>query len=240
MRVVFLSDAHLRNERDEGYRLLLRFIEELEGTTDHLVVAGDLFDFWFCDGTNIYPEFETIMQALVSLRKSGVRVSLIEGNHDFFMQDAFRGTGIEIIPEEMVLEIDGIRIYAAHGDLVDLLNKRYLMLRRLLRSGLFFRLQRLLPAGLLWKIAGRCSTSSRQYMQARSRSIVEAMKRFARERVAEGTDAVILGHSHQPMIRWYTVEGRTGTLVLLGDWIEHYSYVVFENGRFSLEFYGTT
>ncbi|HET57970.1 MAG TPA: UDP-2,3-diacylglucosamine diphosphatase [Deltaproteobacteria bacterium] len=238
MRVVFLSDAHLRDERDEGYRLLLRFMKELEGTTDHLVIAGDLFDFWFCDGAKIYPEFGTIIQALINLRKSGVRISLIEGNHDFFMQEAFRGTGIEIIPDEIVLEIDGARIYIAHGDLVDRSNKRYLMLRRLLRSGFFFRLQRLLPAGLLWKIAGRCSSSSRRYMQERSRSIVEAMKLFARERIAGGMDAVILGHSHQPMIQWYTVDGKTGMLGLLGDWIEHYSYVVFENGRFTLEFYG--
>ena len=59
--------------------------------TDLLVIAGDFFDFWFERGGLIYPEFRPVVERLVQLRQSGIRISLCEGNHDFFLADYFSG-----------------------------------------------------------------------------------------------------------------------------------------------------
>ena len=43
-------------------------------------------------------------------------------------------------------------------------------------------------------------------------------------------DAVVYGHSHVPLVE----KRSNGTLVLLGDWIIHDTYVILENGEFTL------
>jgi UDP-2,3-diacylglucosamine hydrolase len=55
------------------------------------------------------------------------------------------------------------------------------------------------------------------------------MKKFE-----EGFDAVILGHCHYPLIEQCVVDGRTRTFSVLGDWIRHYSYLLYDNGSFKL------
>lgn len=236
MKTVFLSDAHLINDRDAGYRNLLRFFGEIRHEISHLVIAGDLFDFWFCDDRNLYPDFKDIFEALIELRRGGVAVSLIEGNHDFFLDQAFNGHGIAIYEDDVVFDFDGLKVYVSHGDTVDRSNRLYLLFRRFLRSNLFFAAQKRVPPGVLWRIARLSSHSSRKYQENPER-IVAVMNSFAREKINEGIDAVVLGHSHQPVLEQLRSETRTGTLALLGDWVEHFSYLSLEDGTFSLEFY---
>lgn len=237
MKAVFLSDAHLWSERDEGYVRLLIFFRELRGRIDHLVVAGDLFDFWFCDENNLYPEFDAVVEELFELKKSGVTISLIEGNHDFFLEAALGKMGLVIYRDEAVFDMDGLRIYVAHGDSVDGTNRSSLLLRRILRSDVIFALQKWIPSSILWRIARVSSNSSRQYQKKDYRAMVAAMEEFSREKIARGMDAVIFGHSHQVCMERIVLEERRGTFVLLGDWIQHYSYLLLQDGRFSLESY---
>lgn len=46
MRAIFIADAHLASPEALNFRLLLRFLGELEGKLDALYIVGDLFDFW--------------------------------------------------------------------------------------------------------------------------------------------------------------------------------------------------
>lgn len=164
MKAVFISDVHLKDPGDAGYRRLLRFLEGLSGsarrggearpdkglTVDQLVIAGDFFDFWFAKGAVIYPGFRPIVDRLVGLKQEGVRVSLCEGNHDFFLHDYFaERLGIAVYPEWMDFTVDGLKILVSHGDTVDRTDRSYLALRRFLRSTFAYRLQRLLPVTLL-------------------------------------------------------------------------------------------
>lgn len=236
MKAVFLSDAHLMSDRDEGYRNLLRFFGEIRDEISHLVIAGDLFDFWFCDERSLYPDFKEMFEALIELRRAGVAVSLIEGNHDFFLDRAFNGHGIAIYEDHALFDFDGLKVYVSHGDTVDGSNRFYLLFRRFLRSDLFFTVQKRVPPRVLWQIARLSSHSSRKYQEHPGR-IVSVMHSFAREKINEGIDAVVLGHSHHPALEHLRSGTRTGTLALLGDWVEHFSYLSLEDGTFSLEFY---
>ena len=103
MKTVFLSDAHLKGPGYAGHEKLMHFFDRLRGrggtgsggisagtlTLDHLVIAGDFFDFWFGRGDAIYPGFRPIVDRMVALKQEGVRISLCEGNHDFFLTDYF-------------------------------------------------------------------------------------------------------------------------------------------------------
>jgi UDP-2,3-diacylglucosamine hydrolase len=169
------------------------------------------------------------------LKQQGVRICLCEGNHDFFLGDYFTGRlGIEVYPEWAEFEIDGLRVLVSHGDTVDRGNRKYLALRRLLRSRFARALQRLLPLKLLWRLARLSSKMSKEMSGESQDRLAEIMHRFALGKFQEGYDAVILGHCHKPILREALYDGKPKTFATLGDWMANDSYLSYHDGRFSM------
>jgi UDP-2,3-diacylglucosamine hydrolase len=239
MRAVFFSDAHLRGADDEGCGLLLRFLRDASRNLDHLFIVGDLFDFWFSKGGVVYPGFQAVIDELAAMEGRGVKIHLFEGNHDFYLAHYFtRYHGIEVFTDDALLQLDGKQIYIAHGDLVDKTDRGYRLLRRLLRSKLFFGLQRLLPLPLLWRLARLSSDASKEYLAKPQEGLAAKMEAFALTKFDAGIDAVILGHCHMPALRTHSVGDRQRHFVLLGDWLNHRSYLVMDSRGFDLCCYG--
>jgi UDP-2,3-diacylglucosamine hydrolase len=251
MKAIFLSDAHLKRRSDPGHEKCMRLFASLRGrgveegnpggadtvVIDLLVIAGDFFDFWFERGGRVYPEFRPMVERLVELRQSGIRICLCEGNHDFFLADYFsRKLGIEVYPGDAEFMLDGLRTLVSHGDTVDRQNRRYLTLRRLLRSFVAYRLQRVIPLPWLWRIAQVSSKVSKDRFgnEMDAGRLSNVMHGFAVEKYREGFDAVIFGHCHLPSFREEEIGGRRRIFVTLGDWIKHHRYLLYENGRFTL------
>jgi UDP-2,3-diacylglucosamine hydrolase len=67
--------------------------------------------------------------------------------------------------------------------------------------------------------------------------VAKKMEEFALNKFREGIDAVIFGHCHIPLLKEYEIGGQRKTFVTLGDWIKHYSYLCYEDGRFVLSYY---
>jgi UDP-2,3-diacylglucosamine hydrolase len=249
MQTVFFSDAHLKGPGYAGHEKILRFFRCLRGrggnesvktaietlTLDHLVIAGDFFDFWFERGGAIYPGFRPIIDRMVALQREGVRISLCEGNHDFFLADYFsHRLGIDVYPEWAEFHLDDLRILVSHGDTIDRGNKKYLALRRFLRGSFARHLQRLLPLEWLWRLARLSSEMSKEMSRESEDRLAEVMYRFALEKFSGGYDAVILGHCHKPLLREIVSGDRKKTFVTLGDWTRHGSYLSLDEGRFTL------
>jgi UDP-2,3-diacylglucosamine hydrolase len=249
MRAIFLADAHLKGPGDPVHPKLIRFFGRLRGrgdddgrsisddalVVDQLVIAGDFFDFWFGRGDAVYPGFQPVIDRIAVLKKQGVRVCLCEGNHDFFLGDYFTGRlGIEVYPEWAEFEIDGLRVLVSHGDTVDRGNRKYLALRRFLRSRFTRALQRLLPLKLLWRLARLSSEMSKEMSGESQDRLAEIMHRFALGKFQEGYDAVILGHCHKPILREALYDERRKTFATLGDWMANDSYLSCDDGRFSM------
>ncbi len=238
MKAVFVSDAHLRSMDSESYRRLLSFLDFPEGALDDLFILGDFFDFWFCRNSNIYPEFVAIIEKLVSLKKRGIRIHFCEGNHDFFLGDYFSKIhDMAVYTEWAYLTLDGTRVLISHGDTVDRTNKKYLFLRKLLRSRLFYTLQHGIPPWILWKIARLSSTVSKEFSADKADVLAKKMEDFSLKKFQENYDAVILGHCHTPLLKEHVIGGHRKTFVSLGEWRVHYSYLYYEDGRFALSFY---
>jgi UDP-2,3-diacylglucosamine hydrolase len=249
MRAIFLSDAHLKGPGDAAQQKLIFFLDRLRGrgeegggltsadtmVVDHLVIAGDFFDFWFGRGDAVYPGFQPVIDQIAALKRQGVRVCLCEGNHDFFLGEYFTGRlGIEVYPEWAAFEIDGLRVLVSHGDTVDRGNRKYLALRGFLRSRFSCALQRLLPQKLLWRLARVSSDMSKSIPGMPEDRLAEIMHRFALGKFQEGYDAVILGHCHKPILREAIYNGSVKTFATLGDWIANDSYLSYDDGRFSM------
>ncbi len=238
MKAIFLADAHLRSKEDANYNSLLSFFDLLNGEIDHLFIVGDFFDFWFWKEGKIYPDFRIMIDKLIELKKSGINIHLCEGNHDFFLEKFFTNIhSMEVFPEWGVIHLDNIKTLVSHGDTIDTTNTRYLMLRKILRSRTFYQIQEIIPPVILWKIARVSSKISNEHLAKPPDELVEKMGAFAIEKFKEGVDAVILGHCHTPTIKQYVIDGREKTFVTLGDWISHYSYLLYEDGKFTLSAY---
>ncbi len=241
MRAIFFSDAHLRSGDDAGSGLLLDFLRSISRGLDHLFIVGDLFDFWFSRDGVVYPGFRIVIDELKVLKDRGVQIHLFEGNHDFFMADYFTGElGIEVFTDSAVVQLEGKKIYIAHGDLVDETDRGYRFLRRVLRSPLAYGLQKRLPLQLLWRLARLSSDASKEYLAKPQEGLASKMEAFALSEFEKGIDAVLLGHCHLPVIKTHTVRDRQCQFILLGDWLTHRSYVVLEEGRFELSRFAGT
>ena len=250
MKTVFLSDTHLKGPGYAGHEKLIQFFDRLRGrggtgsgeiangtlTLDHLVIAGDFFDFWFGRGDAIYPGFRPVVDRMIALKREGVRIGLCEGNHDFYLYDYFsRRLGIDVYQEWAEFTLGGLRILVSHGDTVDRGNRKYLALRGFLRSSFARHLQRLLPLKFLWRLARLSSEMSKEMSRESQDRLVELMYRFALEKFHDGFDAVILGHCHKPLLREIVSGDRKKTFVTLGDWITHDSYLLLDEGQFTLQ-----
>ena len=255
MRAVFISDAHLKRAADERYGQLIHFLVDLrEGRVgslidsgesgcektkiDDLYILGDFFDFWFCGKDHIHPEFQLVISKLIELQKSGVRIHLCEGNHDFFMKEYFHDVlGMEVFEEWADIKLDQLQVLVAHGDTANHSDRIYMMFRKILRSRLFYHIQRFIPASIRWGLAGLTSNASKQLNDDNSDYLVEKMLSFAAAKFRDNYDAVILGHCHKPVLRCFDIGGREKTFVTLGDWIRHYSFLYYEDNKFVMSYY---
>lgn len=233
MRDLFLADAHLLAPADDNYRKLLDFLSAETGRVRTLYLLGDIFEFWVGYRHAVFAPYVPLLDALQRLRASGTEIVYVEGNHDFHLGPYFRDVlGCRILPDGGGVIIDGRRVHLSHGDLINPADHGYRLLRRILRSAPLRWLLQLVPQDLTWAVARWGSRQSQKSHELkRSRWVPEALlHQHAAARFAEGYEVVVTGHFHAPLLQ----TGTAGTLIALGDWIEQFSYAVYEDGTFSL------
>lgn len=236
MRDLFLADAHLRHPADENYRRLLAFLETQRGRVRTLYLLGDIFQFWLGYRHVVFAVYVPLLEELRRLREAGAAIVCVEGNHDFHLGPYFRDIlGCQVLPDGGGIAIDGRRVFIAHGDLVNPADRSYRLLRKLLRSLPLRALKQMVHPDIAWAI-GRWGSgqSGKKHAERRQRWVPrEMLTAHAERRFAEGYEAVVTGHFHAPWLQ----RTEHGTIVALGDWIDQFSYAVWENGEFRLEKY---
>jgi UDP-2,3-diacylglucosamine hydrolase len=239
MRKVFIADAHLKSERDENYRTLLRFLATLEGNTDTLFILGDLFEFWIGYRRIPFSNYSPLLEQLRKLVSSGVRIVYFEGNHDFHMGPYFTETlQAEVHTGPTIVNLDGKRVFICHGDQINSRDYGYRLLRALLHSSISKALIPLVPAAVTSFFAERMSQqSSKKHGHRQLRwDYAAILREFAAGRFSEGCEVVIAGHFHLPFLE-RSADGGERVLLSLGDWISQFSYGEWLDGELSLKIY---
>lgn len=236
MATYFVSDFHLgesSNDRDRRkLELFDRFLQRVAGDLSHLVILGDLYDFWF-EYRYLIPKHNlTILFKLRELTQRGVKVSYICGNHDFWLGDFMQSElGFEVAVDRLVLDSPRGKILALHGDGIAPSDYKYRLLKRVLRNRIGIALYRQLPTTLAYRLALGVSGGSRHYGEQKpSEKFVAEYHDYARKCFAEGYHAVICGHIHWPEL----VEIQGNYYINCGDWLNYFSYVRLEAGNFEL------
>jgi UDP-2,3-diacylglucosamine hydrolase len=227
-KIIFFSDAHLglggpEEERAKEDRIV-RFLRTVGKQAEHIFIVGDLFDFWFEYKTVIPKGHIRLLGTLAWLRDQGVGITYLAGNHDFWLRDFFPDElGMEICLDPIERTLYGKRFLIHHGDGLLRNDTGYRILKKVLRSRVNIFLFSLVHPDLTGRIARWSSRTSRNHT---GKKVYEGndMVDFARQKLKDGFDVVVMGHNHQSHIA--AMEG--GTYVNLGDWIDENTYAVYD------------
>ncbi len=234
--IFFLSDAHLGAEGPDKEKLkedkLIALLDRIEDQGELLYLVGDMFEFWF-EYKNVIPkEHFRVLMKLKALVDSGIKVSYLVGNHDFWLGDFLpKEIGIPIFREPVEAVHQGKRIFIAHGDGFAQKDSGYRILKKVLRNRVNIFLYRQIPPDVSYPLARWVARGSRSYVQKRDTGYLQDYESFASEKIKQGFDAVILAHTHVPVLR----DTGGGTYLNLGDFFRHFTYGALREGRFSLE-----
>lgn len=240
-KIYFVSDVHLgapafKNNREREL-LFARWLDEIEDDVDELYLMGDIFDFWY-EYKKVVPRgFTRILGRIADLTDKGIPVYFFPGNHDLWVFDYLPSElGVKVFNEGIVKEILGKRFFLAHGDGLDASDKGYIRLKKIFTSKRMQWLFSRLHPNFAFYIAHKWSASSRiAKMDEEDKFELEkeGMHKFAEEiNARENIDFFIFGHRHTMVD--YKINENT-RFILLGDWINNFSYGVFDGKTFELK-----
>ena len=234
-KTYFFSDAHLGlgslEENRQRELRLIRFLDLIKCDAEQIFIVGDLFDYWFEYKSVVPKKYFRLFAKLAELTEQNIRIFFVAGNHDFWVKDYFRDElGIEVHLDPIETEICNKRFLIHHGDGLLKDDIGYKILKKILRNKVNIFLFSLIHPDITGWIARWSSRTSRRYTSNRSYES-NGMMEFARQKIQEGTDFVVMGHNHVPS--YQTIEG--GTYVNLGDWISENTYAIFDGKKLKLQ-----
>jgi len=211
---------------------VISFLRHAATHAGSLVINGDLFEFWF-EWRTVIPRrgFRTVA-ALADVADAGVPVMMIAGNHDCWGGDVLRkDVGVDYRFGPWVGDIAGWHARIEHGDgLRPREDKRYRMLRGVLRHPLAIRAFRWVHPDLATPLATHSSSASRTYSSPDAgRGLREAAIRTAD--TDRSLDLVVFGHSHVATLERLsngTVYGNPGS------WLDAPTFLRISEDRIAL------
>ncbi len=227
----------------------LRFLDSEKNQIDHLVILGDLFEFFFGfknfssdEKSSAFTDYLPVFDKLRSLYEEGIQIKYFEGNHDFFLRSFFSeqfGVEVEVYPSGGEETLEENRAFIAHGDLSNPRQWAYRTFRRVLKNSLTYRLIHLVGPRISRQVAKKLSDMSYQKYHDEGQPLPPpAFRAFAHRKFLEGFDLVILGHSHYPEEVEEWIDGTRRLYYNVGDWAVHRSFLRFTPPeRFQLERY---
>jgi len=227
---IFLSDAHIRKDDSYRARLLLKFLNEIKPDLENLFILGDMFEFWFEYNIALPKDYFKILATFYNLHEQGKKLHYILGNHEVVIGNFLKKLGFFVYPNEAEIELEGKKLFLAHGNKID---RRFwtILWENLLTSKFNHRLYSLVHPDIGVFLAQGIAHLSRQ--QPRSQHLSNMLEKYANEKL-KNFDIVILAHSHIPVIKNYP---DNKYYINTGDWVDNFSYVKLVNGAISLNYY---
>ncbi len=247
-KVYFASDFHFGVPDYESSLLrekkLIEWLDRVEKDAAALFLMGDIFDFWFEYRTVVPKGFVRLLGKLAAMTDAGLPVFLFRGNHDVWAFDYLhKEVGIRLFrhPEEVM--INGKKFYLNHGDGYGPGDHGYKFLKKVFANPFNQWLFRWLHPdwgtrlGLYFSRKSRVANMAKEgKKESTDHMETEPLLIFSKEYLGKNPDIeyFILGHRHLPLD--FQLSG-TSRCLILGDWINNFSYVVAEPSGVTLKFF---
>lgn len=244
--VYFLSDAHLGSWAIEHARTqerrLVRFLDSIKEKASAIYLLGDMFDFWNEYRYVVPKGFTRFLGKLSELTDMGVEVHYFTGNHDIWTYGYLeQECGMIVHREPITTEIYGKVFYLAHGDGLGDPDAKFKFLRRMFHNR---TCQVLLNSvhprwgmslGMNWAKKSRMKRIDGKeppYQGEDREHLVLYTKEYLKTH--PDIDYFIYGHRH---IELDLMLSRKTHMMIIGDWITQFTYVVYDGDHIFLEEY---
>lgn len=247
--VYFLSDSHLGASYISDHRAhearIVDFLRGIRKDAAALYLMGDMLDFWFEYRTVVPRGFVRFFGALAELADAGVKIYWFKGNHDMWVFDYLpKEIGVEVVDGPIIKEIDGKTFLLDHGDAVGERPVGFRVLRKIFRNSMCRMLYATIhPRWTLalahgWSAQSRKAGTASEYSTKIADEEYEPLVRYAKEYMADPShprvDYFIFGHRHAMLDKALADGAR---VIILGDWINHFSYACFDGHDVRLQIY---
>lgn len=243
-KIYFLSDFHLGapdyTRSLERELLVIQFLNSIRKDAEAIFIVGDMFDFWFEYKYVVPKGYTRLLGKLAELSDEGIKLHFFVGNHDMWVKDYFQqelNMAVYFEPAEFTWNQQLFLI--GHGDGLGPGDKGYKRLKKLFRDPLAQGLFGILPPRVGMGLANYMSRRSRAKTGTSEEVFLGADKewliQYARRRLLDKEYRYfIFGHRHLPIDYRLTENSR---YINLGDWLNYYTYAVFDGVALELKSY---
>nr|WP_230080220.1 MULTISPECIES: UDP-2,3-diacylglucosamine diphosphatase [Winogradskyella] len=243
-KIYFSSDNHLGAPTSEDSRprekKFVAWLDEVKHDAAAIFLLGDLFDFWFEYKTVVPKGFTRTLGKLAEIADSGIPIYFFVGNHDLWMKDYFKTElGIPVYHEPKEFIFNDTTVFIGHGDGLGPGDKGYKRMKKVFTSPFFQWLFKWMHPDIGVKIG--------QYMSVKNKMISgdddakflgednEWLVAYCKRKLEDKhRDYFVFGHRHLPL----EIDlNETSKYINLGDWIQYYTYGVFDGENFELKTY---
>lgn len=217
----------------------VRWLDSIKEDAMAIYLLGDIFDFWFEYNKVVPKGFTRFLGKIAELSDSGIDIHFFTGNHDIWMFDYFPSElGITVHREPIMTQIHGKAFYLAHGDGLGDHSKSFKIIRAIFHNRVCQILFSGVPTrwgigfGHWWSKHNRKKNIARAvpYFGEEKEHLVVYSKEYLKQHPE--TDYLIYGHRH--ILLDLMLSKRT-RMMILGDWMEFFSYAVFDGENLLLE-----
>jgi UDP-2,3-diacylglucosamine hydrolase len=248
-KIYFASDFHLgipdHDSSLERERKLVSWLEMARGDAAEIYLMGDLFDFWFEYKTAIPRGYARLLGKLAEITDAGIPVHLFRGNHDMWAFNYLtEELNIQLHRDPEFREFNGKQFYLAHGDGLGPGDHGYKFIKKVFASKVNQWLFRQIHPDFGIRLALFWSRKSRSAGVEKEKKEQDLQLKIIQERITVHSnellkqhpdlDYLIYGHYHYPLVT--SLPGKARQFVL-GDWLTHFTYAVFDGERMELKCY---
>jgi UDP-2,3-diacylglucosamine hydrolase len=232
--IYFASDFHLGVPDKEGSRTreakIVRWLKGCQKDAAAIILAGDIFDFWFEYRRSIPKGFIRLQGKIAEITDSGIPVIFFTGNHDMWMFDYFpEELGVTIYRSPQVIQMNGKKLLVGHGDGLGPGDFNYKILKKIFSNRFcqwaFARVHPNLGIGLAnyWSSKSRISNSEGvdDFDEKTDFLLNYCLSMEAKEHF----DFYIFGHRHIPIKKKV---GEESWYINLGEWVTSAHYARFD------------
>lgn len=243
-RVYFLSDFHLGakyfSDAKAAEKRVVEFLDTIKKDASEIYLLGDILDYWF-EYKNVVPRgYVRFLGKIAELSDSGIKITWLIGNHDIWIFDYLPSElGINVIDGSLVTDILGKRFYLSHGDNIGERPLGFRLIRSVFRNKVCQKLYSAIhprwtiPFATNWsKLSREKSDCTPPYKGAGNEPLIKFASRHASQN--PDIDYYVFGHRHL-LIKESVSDNAEA--VILGDWINLYSYACFDGNELKINTY---
>ncbi len=234
---LFIADLHLDPAKPGLQDLALRFLHFAQGHS-HLYILGDLFEYWLGDdiGVTAYSPF---INQLAKLPTHGCSVTVMLGNRDFLLGDAFAAAAnVHLVKDdELKVQLGSSYALLMHGDTLCTDDTDYQKFRQLVRDTQWQDNFVNQPVDERIQQAQAMRDASKDASASKRSEIMDVNAAAVSTQINSSQCPVLIhGHTHRPAI--HNVTECNARRYVVGDWHEDHAQFVqwTPNGIELLEF----